>query len=93
MKTLLSGKLVTRRRIARAVAMLFLIYTALDITAPEFCKGDVLGDGGGRAAVITSPPTAREALATAFTGGPSTGQQQIAFAVALTYCLSRLQYR
>lgn len=75
MKTLLSGKLVTRRRLTRAVAMLFLIYTALDITAPEFCKGDVLGDGGGRA-VITSPPTASETLATAFTVGPADKQQQ-----------------
>jgi hypothetical protein len=76
MKTLLSGKLVTRRRVARAVAMLFLIYTALDITAPEFCKGEVLGDGGGRAAVLTSLQTASEALATAFTVGPAGKQPQ-----------------
>jgi hypothetical protein len=29
-----------RQRLARAIALLFLIYTAIDLAAPELCKGE-----------------------------------------------------
>ena len=37
---------IRRRHLIRGVALLFLIYTAIDIASPELCRGETLGDGG-----------------------------------------------
>lgn len=44
-----------RRRFIRGVALLFLIYTAIDIAAPELCRGGTLGDSGQRSFAVNAP--------------------------------------
>jgi hypothetical protein len=44
------------RRLIRGIALLFLIYTAMDIAAPDLCRGETLGDGRLGLIAITSPP-------------------------------------
>ena len=47
MNTLLANNSTKRRRLARGIALLFLLYTAIDLTSPELCKGDTIGDSWG----------------------------------------------
>ena len=54
MTTLLSNNNAWRRRFARAIAILFLIYTGFDLASPELCKGDALGDGGGKPVIVAT---------------------------------------
>ncbi len=35
-----------KRRLIRGIALLFLIYTAIDIASPDLCRGETLGDIG-----------------------------------------------
>jgi hypothetical protein len=35
-----------KRRLIRGIALLFLVYTAIDIVSPELCRGEILGDSG-----------------------------------------------
>jgi len=50
----LSNKSSGRRRLIRGIALLFLVYTAIDIVSPELCRGEILGDSGQKA--IASAP-------------------------------------
>jgi hypothetical protein len=45
-----------KRLLIRGIALLFLIYTAMDIVAPNLCRGETLGDGRQGLIAVTSPP-------------------------------------
>jgi hypothetical protein len=53
------------RRLIRAIALLFLIYTAIDIASPDLCREEALGDGRLGLRVVTSPPVTADANASA----------------------------
>ena len=61
--TLLSKKLRKQSRLARAVALLFLVYTGIDLACPELCNGDALGDSK-RVAIVLSVPSVNESATT-----------------------------
>jgi hypothetical protein len=44
-----------KRRLIRGVALLFLIHTAVDIAAPDLCRGETLGDTGQRSIAVGAP--------------------------------------
>jgi hypothetical protein len=44
-----------KRRLIRGIALLFLIYTAMDIASPELCRGETLGDLGQTLVAMGSP--------------------------------------
>ena len=44
-----------KRRLIRGVALLFLIYTAIDIAAPDLCRGEILGDIGQGSIAAAAP--------------------------------------
>jgi hypothetical protein len=48
----------TKRRLIRGIALLFLVYTAIDIAAPDLCKGETLGDAGHRLIAVGDPKSA-----------------------------------
>ena len=77
MMTLLSNENARRRRFARAIAILFLIYTGCDLASPELCKGDALGDGGGKPVIVTTWRDANEIIEVSNTIEQSTSQNQI----------------
>ena len=45
MLSLSCTRLVISRRLIRGIALMFLIYTAMDLAAPGVCRGEALGDG------------------------------------------------
>jgi hypothetical protein len=49
-----------RRRLIRGVALLFLIYTAIDIAAPDLCRGETLGDSGQTSIALNAPESTDE---------------------------------
>ena len=74
MTTLLSNENARRRRFARAIAILFLIYTGFDLASPELCKGDALGDSGGKPVIVTTRRDANEIIEVSNTIEQSTSQ-------------------
>ena len=44
-----------KSRLIRAVALLFLIYTAIDIAAPDLCRGETLGDSDQGSIAVGAP--------------------------------------
>jgi hypothetical protein len=46
---------IRKRRLIRGIALLFLIYTAIDIASPELCRGETLGDCGQESIVVDGP--------------------------------------
>ena len=44
-----------KRRLIRGIALLFLIYTAMDIASPDLCRGETLGDLGQKLVAIGTP--------------------------------------
>ena len=48
----------TKRRLIRGIALLFLVYTAIDIAAPDLCRGETLLDIGKRSITVSSPKSA-----------------------------------
>ena len=75
MTTLLSNENAKGRRLARAIAILFLIYTGFDLASPELCKGDALGDGGGKPLVVTTRRDANQIIEVSNTIESSTQDQ------------------
>jgi hypothetical protein len=65
-----------RRRLGRAIAILFLIYTGFDLASPELCKGDALGDGGGKPVIVTTRGKANQIIEKSNVIEPSTSQHQ-----------------
>jgi|GEM_PF-967033 len=53
----LQTRIGTRSRLIRGIALLFLVYTAIDIAAPNLCRGETLGDGQRLIAVDTPKST------------------------------------
>lgn len=45
----------TKRRLIRGIALLFLVYTAIDICAPDLCRGETLADVGQRLTAVSAP--------------------------------------
>lgn len=39
----------------RAIAFLFLVYTAMDIASPDLCRGETLGNGGQELIAVGAP--------------------------------------
>lgn len=76
MTTLLSNENARRRRFARAITLLFLIYTGVDLASPELCKGDALGDSGGKPVIVTTRRDANEIIEVSNTIEQSTSQHQ-----------------
>jgi len=76
MTTLLSNENARRRRFARAITLLFLIYTGFDLASPELCKGDALGDSGGKPVIVTTRRDANEIIEVSNTIEQSTSQHQ-----------------
>jgi len=76
MTTLLSNENARRRRFTRAIAILFLIYTGFDLASPELCKGDALGDGGGKPVIVATRADAKQINETSNAIKPSTNQDQ-----------------
>jgi hypothetical protein len=76
MTTLLSNDNAKRRRLARAIAILFLIYTGFDLASPELCKGDALGDSGRKPVIVTTRRDANEIIEVSNTIEQSTSQHQ-----------------
>ena len=74
MTTLLSNENARRRRFARAVAILFLIYTGFDLASPELCKGEALGDSGGKPVIVTTRRDANHIIKTSNTVEQPTSQ-------------------
>ena len=50
-----------RRQLIRAIALLFLIYTGMDLASPDLCRGETLGDGRLGLVAITQPALTRDA--------------------------------
>jgi len=94
MTTLLSNENAKRRRLVRAIAILFLIYAGFDLASPQLCKDDALGDVAGKPVIVASQSDAKHIIETNDAIEPSTSQHQNqvpeppdndeAFAVALT---------
>ena len=76
MTTLLSNKNAWRRRFARAIAILFLIYTGFDLASPELCKGDALGDSGGKPVIVTTRRDTNEIIEVSNTIEQPVSQEQ-----------------
>ena len=74
MTTLLSNENARRRRFARAIAILFLIYTGFDLASPELCKGEALGDSGGKPVIVTTRRDANHIIETSNTIEQSSSQ-------------------
>jgi len=55
MSSLSHKRFGTRRRLIRAIALLFLVYTAMDIASPDLCRGKTPGDIGQGLLAIGSP--------------------------------------
>ena len=76
MTTLLSNENAKRRRVARAIAILFLIYTGIDLASPELCKGDAPGDIGGMPVIVATRGNAKQVIETNIAMEPSTSRKQ-----------------
>jgi hypothetical protein len=77
MKLSLKNRTVrTRRRLARGIVMLFLIYTGLDLASPQLCKGDALGDAGGRETIAATFCDGDENIPAQASINKSSGEQQ-----------------
>jgi hypothetical protein len=79
MTTFLSNEKTRRRRFARAIAILFLIYTGFDLASPELCKGDALGDSSGKPVMVTTRRDANEIIEVSNSIEQSTRQDQNQF--------------
>ena len=44
-----------RRRLIRGIALLFLVYTAMDIASPDLCNGEMLGDSRQGLVAVGNP--------------------------------------
>jgi hypothetical protein len=53
-----------KRRLIRGIALLFLVYTAMDIASPELCRGETLGDSGQESIPVGAPRLIDELSAT-----------------------------
>src|SRR5262245_4121150 len=73
MITLLSSNIRRRPSMARAIALLFLIYTGFDLASPELCKGEMLGDSAGKNRFAMGILNAKDKIETTISVEPSTG--------------------
>jgi len=55
MSSLSYTRFTVRRRVIRVIAVLFLVYTAIDIASPYLCRGETLGDAGQRLIAVSAP--------------------------------------
>ena len=51
----------SRRQLIRAIALLFLIYTAMDLASPDLCRGETLGNGRQGLVAFATPQVTRDA--------------------------------
>ena len=57
MLSLSCTRFVISRRLIRGIALMFLIYTAMDLAAPGVCRGEALGDGRPGLVAAAKRPT------------------------------------
>jgi hypothetical protein len=55
MSSVFNTRFGTRRRLIRGIALLFLVYTAMDIASPDLCNGEVLGDSRQGLVAVGNP--------------------------------------
>lgn len=55
MSSVFNTRFGTRRRLIRGIALLFLVYTAMDIASPDLCNGELLGDSRQGLVAVGNP--------------------------------------
>lgn len=66
-----------KRRLIRGIALLFLIYTAMDIASPDLCNGEMLGDSRQGLVAVGNPQRTSNARRTVARIQPSDQNRRV----------------